>query len=214
MTLGQQIRIAKDAKNLTWREIAEVVEVSQASVMNYSRDASYPQDEPLKKLCAYLGIESPASGQQRENAASNNITDEIASEMKRLNWSQLRLSRESGVSPSTIKKVLTGKLCSDTVMINLRGAFKDGEVTVEPKKPEKPKKIKKMSRGKMAKEIETAVNLVMDSGDPMWMIIIQPCPEGLDIRACARPKKVPVAKPPEPKIPDSPDEIGLEDLHG
>ena len=57
MSLGERIRIARDAKGLKQSELAEMIEVKSAGVIsNWEKDINKPDADKIIKLCEVLEI--------------------------------------------------------------------------------------------------------------------------------------------------------------
>ncbi len=59
MTLGEQIRGAREAKNLSQEELAEYMGVSRQAVSKWENDTAVPRGANRKQLAEFLGLELP-----------------------------------------------------------------------------------------------------------------------------------------------------------
>jgi transcriptional regulator with XRE-family HTH domain len=58
MSVGKQIRKAREAAGLTQRQLAEILGVTSSAVANYENDISHPKESVFIELYSALGVDA------------------------------------------------------------------------------------------------------------------------------------------------------------
>ena len=77
MTLGEKLRTARIAMNLSQVELAEMVGITERSIYNYEQTATYPKPAVLKRLASALRVSVAYLMDEEETNKHKNIDYEI-----------------------------------------------------------------------------------------------------------------------------------------
>lgn len=77
MTIGEKLRSARIAMNLSQIELAEKVGVSERSIYNYEQTETYPKPTILKRLAEVLNVTVTYLMDEEETDSQKNIDQEL-----------------------------------------------------------------------------------------------------------------------------------------
>lgn len=57
MSFGSRIKNARENKNLSQQQLADLLDVTDGTISNYEKGVAYPRWEAIKKICSILNVD-------------------------------------------------------------------------------------------------------------------------------------------------------------